>query len=210
MADTTPANRAQALIDGINAEVDGEIAAILKDAAEEAVKVRSQAQRKAREKTRTAIAELRRTRDRALGKVTASLETERRQMQQASAFAALSEGLSGLPDALQHLWQEPPTRKAWCDAVVQESAARLLPGEWLLEHPENLQKAEVQALKTALRKASGKPVKAVVQPGLTAGLRLRADTALVDASAAAIAKDRQALGAQFLSALDELNRKDTV
>lgn len=210
MVDTTPANRAQALIDGINAEVDGEIAAILNDATEEAAKIRAQAQRKAREKTRTTIADLRRTRDRALGKTTASLETERRQMQQASAFAALSEGLSGLPDALQQLWQKPPTRKAWCDAVAQEGAARLLPGEWLLEHPEDFPKAEVQALKTALRKASGKPVKAAIQPGLTAGLCLRADTALIDASAAAIAKDRQALGAQFLSALDELNRKDAV
>lgn len=192
-------DRAAALIARIEGETEAERARIRSEAEAEAAGIVKAAHARARDRVHREIEALRRSRADALRDETARLDTARRQLRQREARAEIEAGLPALADALSALWADKPSRLAWARAAVAMAGERLTSDDWTIAHPKGWRADEKQMLSRTIEAITGKDPAFEADAALTAGLRIGAGGAWLDASAAALMADPEATGAALLA-----------
>lgn len=195
MGVTNQTDRAEALIARIEAETGAETARIMAEAEAEAAAIVAAAHARARDRVHREIEALRRSRAEALRHETARLDTARRQLRQREARAEIDAGLPALDAAFAVLWADEAARMAWARAALVAARARFAPGGWTVLHPKGWRAEERAALAEEIGDALGFEE----DPGLAAGLRIRAGNAWLDATPRALMADREATGAALLA-----------
>lgn len=197
-----PALQADALAREIERQLQDERSALIAAAQDEARAAIAQARAAARVRLHDAIAELRREGERRLTRAKAELETAARARQQQQATRALAEALPLLHDALGARWRDAEARQIWSSSVAKIGAVRLRRGAWTVEHPAEWPAQEQEGFTAALGDAEGIAVTFAADNQLSAGLRVKADQAVLDASVSGLLSDARTVAALLLDKLD--------
>ena len=196
-----PALQADALTHEIERQLQDERLALLATAQDEARGTIALARATARKRLHQAIAELRREGERRLTRAKAELETAARARQQQQASHALEAAWPLLRDALAARWREAAARKLWTDSIVELCVTRLRHGDWTVEHPADWTTREQTEFTAALGVNATVKLTFTTVPDLKAGLRVKADRAVLDASVAGLTHDGRAIAAMLLDEL---------
>ncbi len=153
-----------------------------RQAEERAEVIVATAHREARKLVADAIAAERTRRQSELQRARASIDTARRQALQRAAASAVREGWKALPEALRRLWREPGARQAWEAAALAGAARRLPLDRWQIECAAPADAARLQQLCDIARAHGVRDVQAIAAEGLVAGVAVRCDRAVFDAT----------------------------
>ena len=189
-----------ALLRRLAREQDARCHGIVDGAATQAAAIVRNARAEARARVRQAAAEMRREQERALVQHRAALDTGVRQRQQAALGDWLEHAWRALPAALQARWEQPSARAQWCAAALHAALRDLLGKDALQVEVDAGWVAEVAPLLTQACPAD-RSASVVPQPGLGAGLRIRAGHASVDATIAGLLAPRDRIAAELLAEL---------
>lgn len=194
-----------ALIADIVNQSESEARAIIQAAEAEARDIVVNAFATARRRAHQSILELRREGERRLRRAAAQRETDLRMAEEARASALLRRGCPLLIDAVIARWNAPESRRIWIETVVGEVRRRLKPGSWTVEHPAGFSGDEQHWLAEALTRdgegAKAGAVAFVEADDFVAGLRIRSEGALLDATPEALLGDRAVVEAEILAAI---------
>ncbi len=200
-ASLIPGLQSDALAREIEQQLKDESAAIMAAAEEEARGTLAQARKNARGRLHEAIGDLRREGETRLARAQAQLDAELRSAAQRHAARAVADALPMLREALDARWQEPEARMLWTAAIAQIAANRLRRGAWRVTHPANWTAAEQEYFSAAVGGADG--IRFQVDNDLSAGLRITADQATLDATPDGLLADTRTIAALLL---DELTK----
>ena len=195
-ASLIPALQSDALAREIEQQVQHETAAVITAAERDARDVTAQARATARDRLHDSIAELRREGERRLARAKAQVETAQREQAQRQAARAVTEALPLLIDALNERWRDPKSRWLWVDGVTKFCDARLRRGAWTVTHPADWPAKEQRDFAAAL--GGGIEAAFEVDKELTAGLKVSADQAVLDATPRGLLADLRSIAALML------------
>lgn len=198
-------DQSEALILRIKAESGEELDRIRAEAQAQAAEIVKTAHRRARQRVHVEIKALRREWSQALRHETARLDTERRQLRQREARTEIQSGWPALETAFAELWASEETRMAWARAALKLAAQRLRHGVWTIEHPPGWGAKEMQLLGAEVEALAGSMPEFEVDRSLTAGLRIHAGQAWLDACPATLMADRESIGAALLAEISRGN-----
>lgn len=190
--------QSDALAREIEQQLKDETEAVLAAARRDAGTELAQARRAARGRMHQAIEELRREGARRLARAKAQLETDARTRAQRQAAEAVGEALPLLREALGERWRNARERRLWADSVAQLCAARLRSSSWVVEHPADWSEQEQRDFSAALRVGDGVKVSFKADNALAAGLRVKADQAVLDATPQGLLADFRTIAALLL------------
>lgn len=179
--------QSDALARELERQIRDESRAVSETAKRAVVVVVAQAHAAARRQMHSAIEELRREGAHRLSRAKAQVETRQRERAQQRAAAAVREAWPLLRDALAARWSDPRHRLAWVSAAAFDCHTRLRPGAWVVEHPADWNAREHQDFLGALGTRNvgmddGGEITFKAEKDVTAGLRIRADQATLDAT----------------------------
>ena len=200
-ASLIPALQSDALAREIEQQLRQETTALMAKAEEEARAALAQARKTARGRVHEAITELRREGELRLARAHAQRDAELRGRAQRQSAAAVAEAMPMLREALGERWRDAEARKAWIAATAQQAAKRLRRGDWQVSHPADWSAEEQQGFADAVGDADGITFQADKE--VSAGLRIAADQATLDATPDGLLADRRTIAALLL---DELTR----
>jgi F0F1-type ATP synthase membrane subunit b/b' len=200
-ASLIPGLQSDALAREIEQQLKAETTAILATAEKDAAATVAQARKTARGRLHEAIAELRREGEMRLARAHAQLDSELRTQAQRQSARAVADTMPLLREALQTRWQEPKARQEWTAAIAQQAAKRLQRGDWQVAHPADWSAAEQKDFADAVGGADGIAFQA--DKAITAGLRIAADQATLDATPDGLLADSRTIAALLL---DELTK----
>ena len=207
MNDTVTLLQAQTenLLRRVARERESRLLAIRSAAEEQAHAIVVRARQEARARLQQAVAEERRQFERAVGDKRAALDTVARRAEQAAFRALLEQAWQRLPGAVAGLWDEDTTRDEWIAAACACAVRSLHAGascsvEVAPQDADANGAAAVAQLRAAGLDCAG--YRAV--DGLGAGLRVRADGAVVDATVSGLLASRERVEAELLAEFDHL------
>lgn len=198
-ASLIPGLQSDALAREIEQQLKAETAAVMAAAEQEARTTLAQARKTARSRLHEAIADLRREGEMRLARAHAQLDAELRAQAQRQSARAVADAMPLLREALAARWRDAEARKAWTAAIAQLAAARLRPGNWQAAHPADWSAEEQKAFAAAVGEADGISFRA--DKDLSAGLRITADQATLDATPDGLLADSRTIAALLLDEL---------
>jgi len=197
-----PALQADALAHEIERQLQEERKALITTAQSDARATVAQARATARRRLRDAIAELRREGERRLTRARAELETSARSQQQKQASRALEAALPLLHDALAASWRDNEARKIWAENAAKLCVTRLRHGDFTVEHPASWTARDQKEFRAAIADNNGIAITFTLDQNLEAGLRIKADQAVLDATVRGLLSDTRTIAALLLDELD--------
>ena len=197
--------QARALVDVLRKQQEVRCREITAAAEQKAKQAVQQARDKLRERQRHAVDEERQRREHELLVAASRIESHARRRAFARYEQVLSNAWPHMAAALGSHWADSDGRRAWCELIVTEAAATLLPGEWLVEHPDAWSADDRKAVE-ALAAGRGIPAPAFgVDASITAGLRIRAGSACLDGTDRGLLAAREDVEALLLACWEKLD-----
>jgi hypothetical protein len=196
-----PAAQSDALLQEIERQTHEECLALAASAEREARALVSDARAAARKRMHDAIEELRREGARRLARAEAQRDTEARLSAQQSAVAVIARAWPLLVDALVARWHDPVGQTAWAEATARHARDRLRVDTWVVEHPIDWS-ADAQRRFGELLDGRDGAVRFEADRNLSAGLRIKAAGATLDATAQGLLADRPAVAGMLLAEID--------
>jgi len=196
-----PSAQAEVLVREIAQQTKEECGALTTTAEREARAVVADAHASARRRMHEAIVELRREAARRLARARAAAETTARQRTQRRATETIARAWPLLLEALAAQWRDAAGRRAWCDGVARVVRDRITAGMLTIEHPADWPVEEQRDLRSALGRDSD-AVAFTACGDLTAGIRVKAGQATLDATLDGLLADREAITALLLAEID--------
>ncbi len=200
-ASLIPGLQSDALAREIEQQLKDETAAVMNAAQQEARGTLAQARSSARGRLHEAIGELRREGETRLARAHAQLDAELRSAAQRQSARAVADAMPLLREALHARWQDAEARKEWTTAIAQLAAKRLRRGAWQVAHPADWSREEQQDFAEAIGGSDEIAFKA--DKDVSAGLRVTADQATLDATPNGLLADTRTIAALLL---DELTK----
>ena len=200
-ASLIPGLQSDALAREIEQQLKDETAAVIAAAEQEARGTLAQARTGVRGRLHEAIAELRREGETRLARAHAQLDAELRSAAQRQSAGAVADAMPLLREALSARWREAEARKEWTGTVAQLAATRLRRGAWQVAHPADWSAEEQKEFTAAMGDADGITFQA--DKDVSAGLRITADQATLDATPNGLLADTRTIAALLL---DELTK----
>jgi vacuolar-type H+-ATPase subunit E/Vma4 len=196
-----PAAQSDALLQEIEQQSREECRTLVSVAEHEAHAVVAQARATARKRMHEAIEGLRREGARRLARAEAQVETQARQRAQQSALDVISRAWPLLVEALRARWNDRDGRAAWISGAARHARDRLRANTWTVEHPVGWSADEQQLFSQAL---GGREVVVsfLAESSTSAGLRIKAGAATLDATAQGLLTDRSAVASMLLAEID--------
>lgn len=173
--------QAQSLLQRLSEHRAARCAEIRRQAAAEAEGIVQEAFADARRRMGEAVATERARARRQEAACRAREQSQARRRRQAVARKLLAEGWQALQEELERRWQDPQTRSAWVEGLLETARTRLPAGQWRLSHAPGWPAEEVEATCQRLAARVSGEVVTEEDPGLRAGLRICADGACLDA-----------------------------
>lgn len=190
-----PSQQSDALVREIEQQLADENGAIAEGAQRDAQSTLAQARASARGQVREAIEKLRQEGARRMTRAKAQLDTESRRRAQQQAAQAVRDALPLLRKALDQRWREHESRQQWTAAIARLCNDRLPSGIWRVEYPPDWSPAEQKQFIAAV----GDGAQMTFQAGdMTAGLRISADLAVLDATPQGLLADATTIAALLL------------
>ena len=198
------AAQAKALIEAINARRDQDCEQVFADGRAASDRIIAAARAQARRRFHTAAETLRRDGARQIAQAEARRDTELRLRRQRARSALVAKAWPRLAEALAGRWRDRSARSRWIRAALEMASARLGRGSWQIEHPA----AEGDEIRRALAQI-GEPlvnIEWTLMPSdaITAGLRLRADGAVLDARPEALLALQSRVEAALIAEIERL------
>ena len=198
----------QSVIDALRTQQQRRSREIEIDASRKAEQLLADSRRRMRERVHKAVAEERQRRETALLDARHRIETAGRRKVQQHYREFLHEAMPLLQDALEKRWRDTEARHDWCEMVIGEAADALPPAAWTVEHPGNWSDDDTQWLQQAFA-ARGLPKPDLRQDtDIAAGLRVRLDTACLDATLAGLRAKLHVVEARLLAAWEREQAND--
>lgn len=194
------ASPSEMLLREIERQTKDEMRAIEETAEREARTILAQAHADARRRMRDAVNELRSDRALHFARGKAKYEAAARMRAQQSAAEAISRAWPLLIEALDARWKNSAARALWIEGVAHYARDRLMPGRWTVEHPPGWSAVEQRRFCELLDKGRN-DINFTIDPGITAGIRIRAGQATLDATSQGLLADRGASEALLLGAI---------
>lgn len=191
--------QSDALAREIEQQIESERRAVAENAKREAGAVVAQARRAARRQMHQAIQELRREAERRLSRARAQAEAGERAHAQARVAEAVRAAWPLLRDALATRWANSDSRLRWVKAAAAQAAMRLRANSWVVEHPLDWNAIEQTDFLTALGKRGGADIAFKADQEIAAGLRIRANQAVLDATPHGLLADHSTISALLLA-----------
>jgi hypothetical protein len=138
---------------------------------------------------------------RRLTRAEARRQTREQMLNNTRAAEAWRCALPLLEPALLQRWGNEAGRRLWLEAVARHAQARLLPGDWAVEHPLDFASEDRDRLLAFLKCAGGDDIVFAAAAGVRAGVRVRAEGAVLDATSDALLADRSAIESLLLADL---------
>ncbi len=193
-----PTSQSDALAREIEQQLRDEAAAVMAGAEREARALVAQARTDGRARMHAAILDLRREGERRRARAEARRDTQARARVQQQARLAVVNALPLLRDMLRERWREAQSRKRWMDAAIQVSIARLRHNKWLVEHTPDWSEAERSEFTEAICARRMVDIAFKAESAVTAGLRIRADLAVLDVTPDGLLADTRTVAALLL------------
>jgi len=194
-ANLIPLLQADALVREIERQIKDENGAIVTGAQREAQDILARARAAARARVHEAIEKLREEGVCRSTRAKARLEAQIRSRVQQRAAQAVRDALPLLREALVARWREPKGRQQWTAVVAQICASRLQQGAWRVEHPRDWSAAERKKFCAAVGEGTQLSFQAA---DISAGLRVSADQAALDATPLGLLTDSTTIAAMLL------------
>jgi F0F1-type ATP synthase membrane subunit b/b' len=195
-ASLIPKLQSDALAREIEQQLQDETAAVMNGAERDAKVLLAQARLAARARLHAAIVELRKEGARRRARAQAQRDTLARQRAQHQAALAVGDAMPLLREMLVERWRDPQARRQWTDALAKICKTRLRPGAWTVEHPRDWDETEQRDFATALGRGQDIDFKAADE--IAAGLRIKSDQAVLDATPIGLLADRRSIAAMLL------------
>lgn len=195
-----PSLQADALAREIERQLKDESKAMTEAAHRDAQAIVAQARKAARARQHQAIVELRREGERRMTRAKAEAETAARARQQRLATQALGTAMPLLTEALVARWRDAAARKIWTGKIAELGLTRLRRGAWTVEHPADWDAPERDAFAASL--GQGTDIAFASDETLNAGLKIKTDQAVLDATVQGLLVDGRAIAALLLDELD--------
>lgn len=173
--------------------------AMMRNAQIEADEIIAEAYHNARQKVHEAIVQERTRGARAIDKQKAQIETDKRQTLQTHENEFLSAAWQRLDDALEGLWQDDDMRAHWIETTLQRGAAHLHTGAWVIEHPSELDTAELERHAAWIESLCGNGFSLEANVEIKAGLKITANQVCVDTSVQGLTANKQEVSALLLA-----------
>ncbi len=190
---------ARAMIDEIEREYSVECSSIERAAAGEARDIVRAARGAARQRMRTALAAMRLEEKCRLGEASARRQSLLAAKEHAETSELLRRTCPQLIETVLLRWNVVDSRHDWVRSAARHAEQRLLSGAWKVEHPASFEDADRRCFLSALRSADAGDVTFAIDENLTAGLRVRAAGAVLDATPEALLADRPQTEASLLA-----------
>lgn len=198
MAETgVEARAAQPLLALVRAYREQACERLLAQARDQAQAILAQARGEARQRVHRAVEEERGRLRSEWAAARAHWQTVRRHHEQAQQAALLAAAWEALGAALRRRWNDPAARSAWIAKLLGEARETLPHGAWEIRHPPDLPEDELQRLRADLLQ----PPQCLADAQLTAGLRIRSGSVVLDGSLEGLASERTRLQGELLVAL---------
>lgn len=172
---------------------------ILLDAQTQARDIISQAYKKARARLHVSIMEDREHGFHEMISAEAQLQTQQRQLRQQDDMALLQRVWPMLEQTLGARWRDPAQRGLWIDQVVNEALRVLPPAPWRVAHAADWPSDEQQALAMTIQQRTGHAPQFMTAKDIVAGLRISAESAMLDATLQGLLVNRSAIEALLLA-----------
>lgn len=192
--------QADALIREIAQQFRAETSAVAKAGEVEAQAVVARSRAIARSRMHEAILDLRRDGARRIASAKARIDSEARALAQRASAQAVDQAMTLLDRVLTARWRNEEARAQWAESLAKQCGSRLRPGEWVIEYPEGWSEAERRAFEAALGSAAEVTFNA--SGDITAGLRISADDAVLDATPHGLLADRRTVTAMLLAGIE--------
>ena len=196
--------QAHALLKEVQQQTRDECEALTAAAQAASQKHLAEARGAARRLVSEAIAGLRREGAYRLMRARAQAETQARKRRQHRAGEIVARGRPLLEAALAARWQDAAARAGWTAAAATIARTAIPAGPWRIAHPADWPEAE----REALRRAFDDAVQFEADDVLSAGLRIHAGGATLDATVQGLLADRDAAMALLLAELDAAEPDD--
>jgi len=192
--------QADALIDALRLQRERRCRELCHDAERQAKALVADTRRQLRERGRQAVDEERKRRDSALlqarNRVQAEASLRRLQLHR----DVLVDGWPRLGVELQRRWSSPDSRRRWCLMLLDEAAAALPHDQWIVGHPPDWSGDDEQWLHRELQSRGIPGAEFRCEPGHSAGLALRRQSAAVDGSIDGLLRQRARIEGRLLAA----------
>jgi hypothetical protein len=193
----TLADTEQRLLQLVEQWRDEECRALMERAQTEARELLRNSRRRARRQVHeTYVAEHERARER-LAAARAELATRRHRRQRQLGEVILGAGRQQLAERLTARWGEPDRRTRWIRSAVADAQVRLPAGHWTVRHGADFRTEDHNTLLASI--GSSRPPALVADHRVGAGLVIECAGVQLDASAAGLLADREAIEGRLLA-----------
>lgn len=190
----------ESVLRALKAQQDIRCRGIESAAQHRAEKLLADSRQRMRQRVHEAVVEERRQREMALLDARHRIETAERLEVQRQYRRFLQEALPLLSTELEARWHDAGSRRSWCEMVIGEAAARLPADSWTVEHPRAWSSEDTTWFgRTFAARALPEPV-LQEDAAITAGLRVRLDSACLDATIEGLMADIRAVEGRLLAA----------
>jgi hypothetical protein len=173
-------------------------AQLRENARQQASKIVQQAHTKSRARMHRHVIALREKHSQRVSSAVARNQTLLRQQHQKADRAIADRAWPLLREAMQALWGRADTRRKWLDAVITNTAARLLHSDLRIEHPAALSEHELGWIKQQIDN-EGKRAKLQVCEDIEAGVRIVAEGTVIDATLDGLLKQKTTIEAMLIA-----------
>jgi hypothetical protein len=203
--------REQALLKLVQDERERACRALLREASQRAQAIRQAAYRRERAALHQRIVAERARAEELVRAAAAQRATAERRLAEQTDAQLLAAAWPQLRARLQERWAQAPTRRLWVQRALEQARHRLPPRAWSIRYAAGWtgdeQEAALSALaSTSLREPAPRPDPALrpepdrrLDEGLTAGLVVTADQAVLDMSLEGLLRDRAWIEARLLA-----------
>ena len=156
--------------------------------------------RRMRQRVHTAVVEERQRRETALLDARHRIETSDRRKVQEQYRRFLHAAVPLLADGLRERWRDIESRRAWCEMVIGEASDRLGGDSWTIEHPRDWRGEDTAWLEQTMKDRNLPQPLLQENSDITAGLRVRLESASLDATIEGLMTDVNEVEGRLLAA----------
>jgi len=175
--------------------------AVRDKAHQQAADITGQAYKRGRARLHRHVDELREKYRLKVTSATARNQTLLRQQHHKEERAILDIAWPMLRSAMTALWQQQETRCQWIESAVETAKQRLRQQGWHIEHPPDFSKEDRECIERMLT-VDHKPELSACED-IEAGIRIRLDGAVIDATLAGLLRQRRAIEARMIARIKQ-------
>ncbi len=170
-------------------------------ARQQAAEIIGQAYTKGRARLHRHVGELREKYRLEVTSATARNQTLLRQQHHKEERAILDVAWPMLRTAMMALWQQQETRCQWIESAIETAKQRLRQQGWRIEHPPDFSKDDRQCIERML--TGGEKPELSPCDDIEAGIRIRLDGAVIDATLSGLLRQKRAIEARMIARIKQ-------